>query len=286
MTEVKTSHYLVAFIDLLGQRAQMEGLLFIPPKGEVELRAEFNAKITRLMGAIDFIQQHILSFIDETNKRHLSKIEGIDIDAQARIQKFRKANVRFQNFSDGVVLYASLGGKDHYPLSSIYSTLAACASAMLCTLDRGCPVRIGIAIGAGCLLNGNGIYGPVVAEAYRLESEVAFHPRISVHEGVLSWLSLFETRQYASEQERTTALLLAGDCRKLLFQDTDDTLALDFLGEMSLKMMGGAANTVTLIAGMKKFVSEMIGKFQSTGDEKLLRRYEAVNHYINSRLPR
>jgi len=277
-------NYLVAFIDLLGQRKQMEGLLFIPPRSEVAAREDFHSRIIRLIGAVAFVQQNISHIAQASNSHHLEALEGADPAVQAQLQKYIATNVSYQPFSDGIVLYSPLSPDGHYPLGSVYSLLSACSSIMLLTLDKGFPIRAGIAIGAGCNLNDEGVYGPVVAEAYRLESEVAKYVRIAVHNEFISWLDSFESREYLSEEDRRVATAMVAKCREMVTVDHDGVLVLDFLSPATLTLLGGIEANAQPIAGMRVFVSQMVAKFTQEENEHILAKYKWLSRYIDSRL--
>jgi hypothetical protein len=277
-------NHLVAFIDLLGQRKQMEELLFIPPRSQIAAREDFRSRITRLMGAFAFVQQNISHIAQASNSHHLEAIEGVDTAVQAQLQKYRATDVSYQPFSDGIVLFSPLSTEGHFPLGSVYSLLCACSSIMLLTLDKGFPIRAGIAIGAGCNLNGGGIYGPVVAEAYRLESEVAKYVRIVVHNEFIPWLDSFVSREYPSEQDRRVAAAMVAKCREMVTVDIDGVLILDFLSPTSLTLLGGIEANAQPIAGMRDFVGQMLTKFAQEENEHILSKYKWLNRYIDSRL--
>jgi len=285
MSPRPVQNYLVAFIDLLGQREQMKELLFMPPKSEVHAREDFSARMTKLMSAVTFVQNCITQHAESANSHHLEKIEGVDESTQARVQQYRKTELHFQSFSDGIVLFSPLASKGHYPLGSAYSILCACASTMLLSLAEGFPFRAGIAIGAGCTLHENDIYGPVVAEAYRIESEVAKYPRIALHKEFLNWLASFEHKEYSPEQDRRVAVAMVKKCTDMVSFDKDRTLFLDFLSPIALNILGGVEANKSPIISMCNFVSEMIGKFSAENNEKILEKYEWLNRYIDSKLP-
>ena len=264
----------------------MEGLLFIPPRSEVAARKDFHSRIIRLVGAVAFVQQNISHFAQASNSHHLEAIEGVDPAVQAQLQKYRATNISYQPFSDGIVLFSPLSTEGHYPLGSVYSLLCACSSIMLLTLDKGFPIRAGIAIGAGCNLNGEGIYGPVVAEAYRLESEVTKYVRIAVHNEFFPWLDSFENREYPSEQDRRVATAMVVKCREMVTVDLDGVPALDFLSNTSLTLLGGIEANAQPIAGMRAFVDQMVAKFAQEENEHILAKYKWLSRYIDSRLPR
>jgi hypothetical protein len=285
MSKPLLQYYLVAFIDLLGQRNQMEGLLLMPGKSDISAREDLSARMTRLMTSVALVQNNIYEHTTSANSHHLEKIEGVDEGTQARVQQYRVEELHFQPFSDGIVLFSPLASTRHYALSSICSIMVACSSTMLLSLSKGFPLRAGIAIGSGCTLNGNDIYGPVVAEAYRLESKVAEYPRVVLHDKFLNWLASFEHKTHSSEQDRRVAVAMVKKCTDMVMFDEDGVPTLDFLNPTSLALLGGFDANKQLITSTRNLVSEMISKFSVENNQKLLNRYKQLDRYIDSRFP-
>lgn len=287
MPEVIIKNYVVAFLDLLGQRADMAGLLFMPPKTQPEARKDFTKKVFRSVGAVHFIQSQVQLYTNLSNDWHDTPAEGLDPNKQQVIQKYRISSLRTQRFSDGIVIFCPLDNDDHFAINSVCSLLVCCASTMVVGLAQGYPFRAGIAIGAGCSINGDDIYGPVLAEAYRLESTVALYPRVVVSDEFNGWLQSLERKDLGSAQDRSVTLALKKFCEPFLMEDSDGRLAVDYLKNSTLNALGGAKNTDASILGMRKFVEGSIARFTG-GDEQqsyIRAKYESVLSYINRRLP-
>jgi len=280
--EINIQNYIVAFVDVLGQRAQMEGLLFMPPKSDEKGRREFTERIRRSVQAIKFIQDNFLFHATFCNERHQTDIQGVESDVAETIQRFRKAHITTQRFSDGLVLFCPLAEEGHFPLNSVSGIFRSCASMMLCGLDQGFPFRAGIAIGAGYSTGEGDIYGPVVAEAYRLESEVAMYPRVVLSDSIVDWLLSFDKRSYSTDVETRVTLALRDLCLDSVMKDNDGVFAIDYLNPRMLESLGGSQNVSEPIRGMKDFVDEMIKKYEDK--PRILGKYVWVRNYIRSRI--
>ncbi|NIM20850.1 MAG: hypothetical protein GTN64_00275 [Candidatus Latescibacteria bacterium] len=167
-------------------------------------------------------------------------------------------------------------------MNTVSSIFRSCASMMLYGLDQGFPFRSGIAIGAGWSTEEGDIYGPVVAEAYRLESEVAIYPRVVLSDSLVDWLSSFDGRSYSTDVEMRVALALRDLCLDSVMKDKDGPFAIDYLNPRMLESLGGSQNVSEPIRGMKQFVDEMIGIYN--GEPKILEKYVWVRNYIESRI--
>ncbi len=280
--EISIQNYVVVFIDVLGQRAQMEGLLFMPPQSDEEGRREFRERILRSLRPVMFIQHNFQFQANSSNEWYRTMIHGIEPHLVETVQKFRKANIMTQRFSDGLVLFCPLTEEGHFPLSSVSRIFLSCASMMLCGLNEGFPFRAGIAIGAGCSIEEGDIYGPVLAEAYRLESEVAVYPRVVLSDCIADWLSSFDEKSYSSDEEMRVTLALRDLCLGSIMKDKDGVLAIDYLSPRTLELLGGPQNVSEPIRGMKNFVDSMIALHKD--EPRILRKYAWVRDYIGSRI--
>jgi len=153
---------------------------------------------------------------------------------------------------------------------------------MIGGLAEGHVFRAGIAVGAGYTSEEGDIYGPVLAEAYRLESEVAVYPRVVISDCVANWFASFDRRSYSSDEERRVAIAMRDQCQNLVMKDTDGVLAIDFLKATTLQSLGGSEDLQEKIRAMSDFVGRMIETHRD--NPKVLAKYVWVRDYIRSRI--
>jgi hypothetical protein len=170
-------HYAAAFIDLLGQRAQLRSQDLIPQDRDEALRISRKA-----IGDIRWLHDRLDTFYRGFTS---DPFDGDKFFNTSAAEKMRAVDLKFQRFSDGLVVYVSLLGEARPEnINGLYRLIAASGSLCLLGLAEKRPVRGGISVAWGAELNDNELYGAVIARAYELESEMAHYPRIVVGEHV------------------------------------------------------------------------------------------------------
>jgi hypothetical protein len=181
-----------------------------------------------------------------------------------------------------LVLFCSLSNETHFALGSVWSILHSCATMMVGGLAQGFAFRAGIAIGAGYCGEQGDIYGPVLAEAYRLESEVAVYPRVVLSDDMVNWLRAIGPRPCPSDMETRVTLDLRDDCLDSVMKDGDGVFAIDYLKPKMFKVLGEPTEVVRTICAMKKFVDKMVETHRD--NPKVLAKYGWVSDYMTSRI--
>ena len=72
------------------------------------------------------------------------------------------------------------------PILGVYDILCTCAALMLVQLAIGHPIRGGLDVGTGMVVDDE-LFGAAIVKAYRLESQRAGHPRLVVGHGLLNY---------------------------------------------------------------------------------------------------
>ncbi len=202
---------------------------------------------------------------------------------QQAIPDAAPAQLKWQYFSDGLVVYIPLGsGLVASPASSLFELLIA--SGMLCLLGLAAqsPVRIGIDAAWAVEYRPNELYGSALAHAYKLESEVAQWPRVVVGEGLVGYLQHYATdgdNSISSQIRREMGAI----CLKLLTIDIDGNHIVDYLGEEYRLVTKGTLDKPT-IAQAQLYAENQITHWRNVGDMKLVQRYEFVCSYFSSRM--
>lgn len=162
------SNYAAVFIDILGQRDSMKNCSLVPQN-----KKEFLAVVRNSIGVISRLHSSFNIFYDSLTKTSINI--QIPEEHKEMYNHLQAARLKFQRFSDGLVVFISLAeDSTHSPVNGIYGLIASSGS--LCLSQN--PIRGGADIAWGAELNENELYGCVVAKSYELESEVAKYPRI------------------------------------------------------------------------------------------------------------
>ena len=159
-------HYAGAFIDLLGQRAQLRDQFLLPND-----KAEAIRITKKAIGDIRWLHARLDTFYSGYTSDPFAGDKQFD---HAVAKEMRAVGLKFQRFSDGLLMYVSLHGQaTPAVINGLYGLIAASGSLCLLGLIESRPVRGGISVAWGAELNDNELYGAVVARSYELESEMA-----------------------------------------------------------------------------------------------------------------
>lgn len=269
--------YAVAFIDLLGQRAAMPERHLPPNKDEAV------AIVKKSVGRIVSTQKLFENFYNSyaSAETFYSKLPS---SIQRAIPDMAPAHLKWQYFSDGLVVYVPLGsGLVASPVSSLLGLLLA--SGMLCLIGLAArsPIRAGIDAAWAVEYRPNELYGSALAHAYKLESEVAQWPRVVVGEGLVGYLQHYATDgdNGASSQFRRE---MGSLCLKLLAVDVDGNHIVDYLGQGYRTVTKETLDKAAVVRA-REYVEEQIVHWRQVNDMKLVERYEIVHSYLCSHAP-
>lgn len=275
-------HWAVAFIDILGQRDAMRQIDFVPDQSNAEQMERFVAGIKRTYGAVTFIHNTFTNWAGAQESEKPS-ILGLSEDQLKVWRTMRQTPLRFQRFSDGMMIYLSLADiEQRSPVAAIFFLFGACASVLLGSLGSETPIRGGIDIGTGMVINENELYGPVMARAYALESEVAQYPRIVVGDRCVQYLKLTQNSQEAgfkAEFERRMAAV----CLDLLMVDIDGFTAIDFLGA-GFKQHIAFGLDPAAVSMAHKFIIQQLELHRKNRNTKLSFRYSQLLNYFEAKM--
>ena len=267
---VSANYYMVAVLDLLGQKEAMKKFKGLPDVTDENKMGEFYAICKETFGAIDGLHTFTKSFLT----RFLEKRRKDDVVPYT--------DIKFQRFSDGLVMFVSLRvTKNEVPVQAVYGALGACGAHCLAQLALGRPLRGGVEVGVGVELNENELYGPVIAEAFSLESEVAQYPRIVIGDNLGRYLtSMKESR--ASDPYSIFASEMASCCLEFFARDIDGQIILDYLGEGFIKQTANKLDR-KLFAMALEFTEKQLEKWRGERNSTLAIRYNLLRNYYESR---
>ncbi len=186
-----------------------------------------------------------------------------------------------QRWSDGLVFYTSMRGEA--PMNAIWDIFCTAGSLYFLGLAEGSPLRGGLDISWGAELHKGELYGPIVANAYELESSVAQYPRIVVGTRVVDYLRV--AIQQADESDPIDAInsQLASLCSHMIVTDLDGFHIIDYLGESFTKALFTEETSATLFTQAHSFVSSQFEEFSATKNSKLAIRYKWLLDYFQQR---
>ena len=274
-------HFLVAFVDLLGQRDRLRKLDALPNDENGPEYSEFVQVVKDTVGAVYDLQKTASDYFNALTKNEndnpLNNLLGF--------KKLNATEIKFQHFSDGLVIYVPLRTDENYsPLKGVYGALAACGALCLLGLAKKKPVRIGVSIGVAAELHDNELYGKAIADAYELESYVAQYPRVVVSDEVLHYLlGIAQSECANNDLEGQVTKKMAETSLKLLARDFDGRVIINYLGDFFKNhLMGGTEEE--LYKRANSFIDEQLKMHQASQDSKLALRYAVLHGYFHEHL--
>lgn len=280
-------NYCVAFIDLLGQRDALRGQGLLPPLESEEQRQEFHAVLRNSIGAIIKLQERaedMLAPILKSNPDSPLRA-ALPPEQHATWDEMQLTRITRQRWSDGLVSFVSLGDIEiKCRMNGIFGIFGLAGTLCLLGLATGRPVRGAIEVAWGVELHPGELYGPAVARAYELESEIAQYPRIVVGPETLRLLEVHAAnpdQDLYSQYDRELASL----CLGMLAQDADGHLLLHYLGD-KFRFAITHDQHIELYSAARKFVFDQLVKHKASHNTKLAFRYSHLLQYFDAHQPR
>jgi hypothetical protein len=273
-------HYLVAFLDILGQRESLRRLTALPTKEEE--KTKFIAHIRQSYGKVARIRNYFKEYFDASD----SYITNVNVVASEHHEQFlasQRLEVSFYGFSDSIVICVPLMSNDENctAINGIYSAFVAASGIGLFALSEKIPVRGGLDVGIATEIEKKEIYGPALERAVHLEHQISEYPRFVIGNELLNYLTWVENQEYISPLGKI-AMDGARSCKEMIIRDTDGRYMLDFLGPKLKEMVGNPIRRETVIAA-RNFVEEEYTKYTQQDNEMLMFRYFRLLNYFQHR---
>lgn len=279
-------NYCLSFIDLLGQRDAVRGQGFLPViKSEAEEKA-FRATIRESIGAIIQLQRDAEIMLQGVIERSSDSPFRANLpkDEQAIWDAMQFTRLTTQRWSDGLVSFVCLGDKEvKCPMKGVFGIFILSGSMCLLGLAAKRPVRGAIDVAWGVELHPSELYGPAVARAYELESEIAQYPRIVVGARTVD---LLQAHRANAEQDHFSIFNrnLAELCLSMLLQDADGFWILHYLGDAFQRSVTQAQHRY-LYEKARGFVLEQVEHHRKLANSKLAFRYSNLLEYFDAHPP-
>ncbi len=271
-------YYVVAFIDLLGQKERLKLIDQLPNQNNKQQMDEFLKKVRNTCGIVEFLYESFEDYFDCYKNTELSK--PIPNNYKKLIQNSR---IRFQTFSDGIVIYIpTLEDFQSVPVQDIFGLLGACASIYLLLLAKGFAIRGGIEIGIGFESSKYGVYGPVVPASYELENNIAQYPRIIIGNELIRYLQ-FEKSNPGDDIVTKYRKRMATLCMEMIEEDIDGYFILDVL-DKSFKENIAKEIVDDVPIRAYDFILKHLTEFKLKKNTKLSFRYQLLKAYFEKKI--
>lgn len=286
-------NYIVGLVDVLKQSRKLDeiGSLWWELQATGTVTKEKSKKLAKLTSetseqveyfrelftdSFNFLKQDV---IGTTRNKKLSPVE------QALVTQMANDIGSLRFFSDMVVFYKPFGAENELLTRfRIAGMLSACMGILTVEFKSGTFFRGGIEIGAGTELDNGDIYGPVLNEAYKLEKKIAEYPRVVVGKKV-SDLIQTEVQTSAPGEYLNEVLARVNDfCKKMICQDDDGQIIVDYLGERAVELNGSRKSKVRdFMKRTKAKIKDELKTCEKKEDQKWIKRYERLLTYYQSR---
>lgn len=275
--------YLVAFVDVLGQRHLLRQMRGLPDETDQKQMAEFIALLKKTAGAVKSLRDIFHSFFEGWDNRHLDLNELTPHQKNLFLQ-FKGNPLKSHMFSDSVILFLSLRDDvNKGPMDGVYAILASAASTFLMMLYGGHVVRGGIDIGVGIELRDGELYGAALSRAYELESKAAQYPRIVLGDDLIKYIQFHRSKSdgdFFVLANKKAAELSA----RLIAIDNDGLPFLDYLGKGFKQDIAKDHLNPDIVEKAYDFVMNESAKCQNAMDSKLAFRYTLLRNYFEHRM--
>lgn len=273
------SNYCVGFLDLLGQKAALEGQTIVPAFQTAEQQDEFLRIAQSSVGNIAWLQDRASQFL-EGYKKPADFVDQLNAEELAQYQEMKRARSIQQRWSDGLVVFHSLAAERwKCPTSAIAEIFHV--SGLLCLLGmaENRPIRGAIETGWAIELHPGELSGAAVANAYTLESHVAQYPRIVVGKTTVDMLKSYLDEPVAlGDKLQGFNKTVAGLCLSHTAVDSDGEVIVDYLGE-SFEQAVLLNERASLFDVGRRNVATQLAKHRQHQNEKLIGRYERLSEY-------
>lgn len=273
--------YLIIFFDLIGQREALRKITGIPVL-ESE-KDQFLELARKSVGKVLMLRRAFKSYFEGITS-HVPNTALVAPEHRQEFIESQKANFHYYGLSDAIVIAVPLMNENENctPMNGIFAALTATCGIALLALSLKVPARAGIDVGVGVQIDDREIYGPALERAVRIEAELAEYPRLVVGQELHAYLSWVE-KQKCQTRLGEIAANLAKRCRRLMVQDTDGRIILDYLGKNVREIFENQIEK-EIVQDAWNYIKEQHITHIKEGNDKLSSRYFRMIRYFKSRL--
>ncbi|MCK4308239.1 hypothetical protein KAW50_08450 [candidate division WOR-3 bacterium] len=278
-------YYLVAFIDVLGQKEAFREINHLPSNEEEKKR--FGKVYEETVLFVGKLRGWFKDYFNTCTKEREAQVK-VPESKKEEFDEMRKVILKYKSFSDCIQAFVPLqSDKYHSPcINGIFGVLGACGGMLLLSLSKNKSFRAGIDIGIGTELNTGEVYGPGFFSAYTLESKIAQYPRIVIGDQLINYLMNLSNKVQQSPNQTTENIEYCKDiadiCLKMIVKDLDGCSILDYLGNKFRENFKSSSDA-EVFKDAFKFVETEYKKRKESKDSKLALRYFLLYNYFKDR---
>lgn len=276
------SSYLIAYLDIQGQKDKILSLTYPPSTEEEETKA-----VCVLKDTVDYVvglRNAFLEFFNAFN-RPTGRLDVLTPEQRAKAEQLRHCYAEVRGVSDSIIITVPLSyGTDYCtPLNGIHSAFYGICGIFITALACHQPFRGGVDIGWGVRLPRakKEVYGSALVKAYFLENKIAQYPRVVIGDSLLTYIRSIETIK-ADNSNINRAKVVASQCEEFITTDYDRLNILDIIGKGTQSVEGGVDSD--LVEKGYTYVVDTHNKLTSAGVIGLSSRYGCLRSYLESKL--
>lgn len=280
-TDISFQHYLVIFLDVLGQREILREIKSLPTNNQEQ--ETFIRKIQETLGRVIKVRDAFRMFF-EGSKSYVPNTDLVPSELRKEFISSQKSNAYFYGFSDTIIIAVPLmsnGDENCTAVNGVFLALFATCGMGISALADGIVLRAGLDVGVAAEIQDKEIYGPALERAYYLESQMAEYPRFIVGDELIKYLLWVEGQECKTRYGKV-AKGVAKFCREMIVRDTDGRLMIDFLGKR-FKESDDNPIDINIVTSVRDFVKSQYNKYLDKDNQKLASRYYRLMRYIESR---
>lgn len=276
------NNYCLLFADILGQRDAFAGEALLPRiTTPEEKKAFFDAKIGPTVGKVIALQKRAHNMVSSVVDARDDSEFRLALQPQQRSvwDEMQRTKIVTQYWSDGLASFSNLGDSEiKCRMNGVYGLFTTAGALCLTGLAMKQPLRGAIDVAWGMEIRPGELYGPVVANAYHLENDIAQYPRIVIGDRVIEMLRLH------AEEPGTDVFTglnreLAKLCARMVGRDVDGQLTLHYLGKEFRESVSKASHK-ELYTDAHTFIQSERKRFRDLGNQKLALRYALLDMYF------
>jgi hypothetical protein len=277
--EFITNHFLVAYIDVLGQSNKiMETSTYPPSQGELnKIRKNLKETSDYIVDLRDTLRKQFKKY-----RKLKSALEGLSKQKRKEEQRIGAFTTEIVGISDSLIISVPLKNNTEncVPINNIIGVFQGISLIYSIALASQKPVRGGIDIGWGTYLPGKEVYGSALVKSYTLETKKAEYPRIVIGKSLLKYINYVENFKPQTSYGKR-AKLLAKKCKSYITKDFDDQHIVDVIGQTAKDSI--PEMTAQQVNLGYKFIKEFILRCKKKKDLKLLPRYQQLAKYFSTK---
>lgn len=174
---VSLRYFAILYLDVLNQKEELLKIDHLPDTNAE--REEFVRLLKNTYGVILALKNHFDTYLSEFDSpKHYSTMTDAEL---AKYNEITKSSINKTLFSDSMIYYTPMSQQSgKLPAIGIFRLMNAASGVFISALAAKHPLRGGFEIGIAAEMPDSGIYGPGLVRVYKLESETAQYPELSL----------------------------------------------------------------------------------------------------------